>query len=139
MINFVSMLTVRQAFKNLLDLHVLFAAAQTVDADGAPLPIASISLSLDDEVQYRCAGYIQAEIERYTDTFEAVTEDDEEAGKESGAETGEEDQGDDAEGKKANIPKRKLSLVESMISLHLLVIRCTHLLWFQLISRRERA
>lgn len=35
--------------------------------DGSTSPLAAISLSLDDEMQYRCAGYIQAEIERYSD------------------------------------------------------------------------
>jgi cohesin complex subunit SA-1/2 len=51
----------------LLDLHVLFASTNAFDPDGNPLPIASLALTLDDEVQYRCAGYIQAEIERYAE------------------------------------------------------------------------
>lgn len=29
---------------------------------------------MDDETQYRCAGYIQAEIERYADTLDLDTE-----------------------------------------------------------------
>ncbi|KAF8892974.1 hypothetical protein BD779DRAFT_1609978 [Infundibulicybe gibba] len=60
----------RAAFKHLLDLHVLFSSAQTLDADGSLLPTASVALSLEDEIQCRCAGYIQAEIERYADTLE---------------------------------------------------------------------
>ena len=76
-----------QAFKHLLDLHVLFAAPDP--QEGAILPTATVSLSLDDEVQYRCAGYIQAEIERYVESlgFGATDDDDDddETGKESGA------------------------------------------------------
>jgi cohesin complex subunit SA-1/2 len=49
----------------LLNLHVLFCSTQPTAADGSPLPTASFALKLDDEVQYRCAGYVQAEIERY--------------------------------------------------------------------------
>lgn len=39
-----------------------------------------MSLSLDDEVQYRCAGYIQAEIERYAESLGSGAADDEEEG-----------------------------------------------------------
>lgn len=42
-------------------------------ADGAPFPIASLALSLDDEIQYRCAGFIQAEIERYAEGLGGTT------------------------------------------------------------------
>ncbi|TFK75680.1 hypothetical protein BDN72DRAFT_450080 [Pluteus cervinus] len=62
----------RAAFKHLLDIHVLFAPGQTQAADGTPAG-APITLTLDDETQYRCAGYIQAEIER--------SEEDEDGGK----------------------------------------------------------
>lgn len=51
----------------LMNLHVLFCPTETDAADGASLPIASLALHLDDEVQYRCAGFIQAEIERYSE------------------------------------------------------------------------
>ena len=50
-----------------MNLHVLFCPTETVGPDGASFPIASLALSLDDEVQYRCAGFIQAEIERYAE------------------------------------------------------------------------
>jgi cohesin complex subunit SA-1/2 len=56
-----------QAFKHLLDLHVLFAAPDP--QSDIVLPMASVSLTLDDEVQYRCVGYIQAEIERYAESL----------------------------------------------------------------------
>ena len=65
-----------QAFKNLLDLHVLFSSSQTVAADGSPLSTASVPLILDDEVQYRCAGFIQAEIERYAEALDDGGDDD---------------------------------------------------------------
>ena len=58
----------------MLDLHVLFSPVNAVDADGGLLPTAIVPLTLDDEVQYRCAGFMQAEIERYA---ELVTEDEE--------------------------------------------------------------
>jgi len=66
-----------QSFKHLLDLHVLFSSANAFSPDGSPLPTASLALTLDDELQYRCAGYIQAEIERHAEFLE----DEEEADK----------------------------------------------------------
>ena len=63
---------------------MLFAGTQTADEDDASLPIASVSLSLDDEIQYRCAGYIQAEIERYAEYIGSGREDDESGQEESG-------------------------------------------------------
>jgi cohesin complex subunit SA-1/2 len=53
-----------------MNLHVLFCPTETVGPDGASFPIAALSLSLDDEVQYRCAGFIQAEIERYAEELD---------------------------------------------------------------------
>ncbi len=61
-----------------MDLHVLFSAAQTVAADGSQLSTATVALTMEDEAQYRCAGYVQAEIERYA---EIVQEGDEEENK----------------------------------------------------------
>ncbi|EPQ51870.1 hypothetical protein GLOTRDRAFT_140817 [Gloeophyllum trabeum ATCC 11539] len=57
----------RAAFQNLMNLHILFCPVQTVAPDGTALPTASLSLSLDDEAQYRCTGFVQAEIERYSE------------------------------------------------------------------------
>lgn len=53
-----------------MNLHILFCPAQSATTDGSQLPTASLPLSLDDETQYRCAGFIQAEIERYADELE---------------------------------------------------------------------
>ncbi|KAI8989117.1 hypothetical protein BD414DRAFT_486064 [Trametes punicea] len=57
----------RAAFQNLLTLHILFCPSETILPDGTRLPTAALPLSLDDEVQYRCAGFVQAEIERYAE------------------------------------------------------------------------
>ncbi|RDB16123.1 hypothetical protein Hypma_003370 [Hypsizygus marmoreus] len=85
-----------QACKYFLGLHVLFPAGQTVDAAyGAPLPIASVALSLD-EVQYRCAGYIQAEIERYGDILDDRTDEADAEAKDSNEYSSNEEREDDA-------------------------------------------
>ncbi|KAF8717150.1 hypothetical protein AX14_012211 [Amanita brunnescens Koide BX004] len=77
----------RSAFKNMLDLYVLFSPINAVDQEGAPLPTALVPLTLDDEIQYRCAGYMQAEIERYAELV-SETEDKKQPGeKESGSES----------------------------------------------------
>ncbi|PIL29081.1 hypothetical protein GSI_09129 [Ganoderma sinense ZZ0214-1] len=57
----------RAAFQGLLTLHILFCATETTAPDGSRLPTAALPLSLDDEVQYRCAGFVQTEIERYSE------------------------------------------------------------------------
>ncbi|TFK31727.1 hypothetical protein BDQ12DRAFT_93119 [Crucibulum laeve] len=103
----------RAAFKHLLDLHVLFAAAQTVSADGKLLPTATLSLTMDDEIQYRCAGYVQAEIERYADSLDEEVEeedDEEEAAKDSDEDDSDEEQPEQAKNtkkarKRRNSPK----------------------------------
>jgi cohesin complex subunit SA-1/2 len=96
-----------------LDLHVLFAAPDP--QEGTTLPTATVSLSLDDEVQYRCAGYIQAEIERYAESlgFGATDDkdDDDEGERESGAEESS-DGGQGDETKKAKLGKGKKALKE---------------------------
>ncbi|KAH9934133.1 uncharacterized protein B0H18DRAFT_1207681 [Fomitopsis serialis] len=63
----------RAAFQNLMNLHILFCPTQSIAPDGSRLPTASLPLSLDDETQYRCAGYIQAAIERYADELEEAS------------------------------------------------------------------
>lgn len=58
---------------NLMNLHILFAPPQE-DADRAQLPpTARMPLTLDEEVQYRCAEFIQAEIERYAEDTEELS------------------------------------------------------------------
>ena len=60
----------RQAFQNLMTLHILFASTAEEDAEGNPLPLSPLALSMGDELQYRCAGFVQAEIERYAEELE---------------------------------------------------------------------
>ncbi|PFH50849.1 hypothetical protein AMATHDRAFT_3582 [Amanita thiersii Skay4041] len=55
----------RSAFKSLLDIHVLFTPILGEDEES--FPTNQLPLTLDDETQYRCAGYMQAEIERYAE------------------------------------------------------------------------
>lgn len=53
---------------NLMNLHVLFAPEVTDPAGPSPSPVSAMrALTLDDEVQYRCAGFVQAEIERFAE------------------------------------------------------------------------
>lgn len=70
-----------------MNLHVLFCPTETVGPDGSSFPTASLALHLDDEVQYRCAGFIQAEIERYV----------EELGEPTLAENGNDEESSDSE------------------------------------------
>ncbi|KAH6910734.1 cohesin subunit [Coprinopsis sp. MPI-PUGE-AT-0042] len=62
----------RAAFKHMLNIHVLFMPDQPPQPDGSPSPLSDVGVILDDEIQYRCAGYIQAEIERYAEYLEEV-------------------------------------------------------------------
>jgi len=78
------------------------------------LPTASLALALDDEVQYRCAGYIQAEIERYADALEdetvaEETRQDEDGDSEDNDDNDEEvNDEDDKRAKARSVKKKKL-------------------------------
>jgi hypothetical protein len=54
-----------QAFQNLLNLHILFCPPRDSEAEDPPRTL--LSLTLDEEVQLRCAALVQAEIERFTE------------------------------------------------------------------------
>jgi cohesin complex subunit SA-1/2 len=122
-----------------LDLHVLFAAPDP--HQGVALPTASVSLALDDEVQYRCAGYIQAEIERYAESLGSGPPDDEEEDGEKdsdGEETSDGEQGDEA--KKAKRAKGRKAPKEGWLGFHLIhkwVENLIIVVDFQLIPLRE--
>lgn len=62
-----------QALIVLLDVHNLAQALTSphVDPDGK---LADLRLACSDELQARCAGYIEAEIERYSDELAALKE-----------------------------------------------------------------
>ncbi|OCH94580.1 hypothetical protein OBBRIDRAFT_747233 [Obba rivulosa] len=57
----------RSAFQNLMNLHILFCPSQSIASDGSLLPTSALPLTMDDEVQYRCAGFVESEIERYAE------------------------------------------------------------------------
>ncbi|KAI6015155.1 hypothetical protein F5J12DRAFT_519559 [Pisolithus orientalis] len=60
----------RAAFQNLMNLYILFCPTLAAAEDGQRLPTEVLALQLDDEVQYRCAGFIQATIEQYAELLE---------------------------------------------------------------------
>ncbi|KAJ7164977.1 hypothetical protein C8R46DRAFT_1097762 [Mycena filopes] len=104
----------RTAFMSLVNVHILFGPAN------------QMAVVLDDEVQFRCAGYVQAEIERYAETLvepdegekdEDEEDEDEEKENDSGDEGS--DAGDDGKKKKAKgkgkaAPKRKKRTVKEV-------------------------
>ena len=98
----------------MLDLHVLFASTDAFDPDGNPLQIASLALTLDDEVQYRCAGYIQAEIERYAE-FLGNDDKNEDKSDKSDAEVGSNEE-DGAGAAKSPKAKPKKSVKDRMLA-----------------------
>ncbi|KAF8513560.1 hypothetical protein BU17DRAFT_95252 [Hysterangium stoloniferum] len=53
----------RAAFHSLINLHILFC-------HGEDTPPSALPLSMDDETQYRCAGFVQAEVEQFVDELE---------------------------------------------------------------------
>lgn len=55
----------RTAFRLLLDLHITAKARYSISED----PNDGLSLSV--QTQYRCAGFAQAEIERYAELFDS--------------------------------------------------------------------
>ncbi|KAI0089427.1 hypothetical protein BDY19DRAFT_1070111 [Irpex rosettiformis] len=84
----------RAAFQNLMNLHILFCPAQSIAPDGSELPTAKLALTLDDETQYRCAGFVQAEIERYAEELaerksDSVESDEQDSEREQSEEEGE--------------------------------------------------
>ncbi len=54
-----------QAFQNLLNLHILFCPPRDSESEDPPRTL--LSLTLDEEVQLRCAALVQAEIERFAE------------------------------------------------------------------------
>ena len=63
---------------------------------------------MSDELQYRCAGFVQAEIERYAEEREGERPDGEDGNEESGSEsdgeaTGGKDKGKKGRAKKADV------------------------------------
>ncbi|KAI9513450.1 hypothetical protein F5148DRAFT_1273088 [Russula earlei] len=55
----------RAAFQNLLNLHILFCPPQEPEAEDSSRTL--LSLTLDEEVQLRCAAFVQSEIESFAE------------------------------------------------------------------------
>ncbi|KAI6118900.1 hypothetical protein EDD16DRAFT_1519689 [Pisolithus croceorrhizus] len=58
------------AFEILMNLYILFCPTQPVTEDGQWLPMEILDLQLNDDVQYHCTGFIQAEIKQYGELLE---------------------------------------------------------------------
>jgi cohesin complex subunit SA-1/2 len=58
-----------QAFQNLLNLHILFCPPPDSEAEDSLGNL--LSLTLDEEVQIRCAAFVQSEIERFAEEVAA--------------------------------------------------------------------
>lgn len=95
----------RAAFQSLLNLHILFCPPQDSGAEDSPRT--SLSLALDEEVQLRCAAFVQAEIECFTEEV-AVPNDIADGGDRSGGEGVSGD--DDATPKKGSGRKGRKSI-----------------------------
>lgn len=92
-----------QAFQNLMNLHILFCPP----TEGTTLPTSVLAISLDDQAQYRCAGFVQAEIERYADELEDLAPDAEEEGSQDGGSDAEDSENDAGPSKRKKSKKAK--------------------------------
>ncbi|KAI0657496.1 hypothetical protein C8Q70DRAFT_919344 [Cubamyces menziesii] len=110
----------RAAFQNLLTLHILFCPSETTMPDGTRLPTAALPLSLDDEVQYRCAGFVQAEIERYAEEIAEPSEEDPERSDEGSGDDDEQSEPEEpTKGKKGRLGKGKAAAKSKSPTPHL--------------------
>lgn len=57
----------QQAFHHLLNFHILFSSPEESGPYHILLTRSDLKLSLTDEAQYRLAGFVQSEIERYAE------------------------------------------------------------------------
>lgn len=53
-----------------MNIHILFYPSRATSPSGDPLPTEPLSLRLEEEVQQRCAGFIQSSIEQYAELLE---------------------------------------------------------------------
>lgn len=94
----------RSAFQCLLNLYILFQPIRSAE-EGAtskqPIP-----MELSDELQLRCAGFIQAEVERYVDLLDEERGGDAEEADGSGSEDGSSSELSDEDGAKAKKSKK---------------------------------
>lgn len=76
-----------------MHLHILFCPTESTAPDGGQLPTAQLALSLSEEEQHRCAGFVHTEIERYGEELEEYSPrgDDGSEDDESGADQSDDD------------------------------------------------
>lgn len=108
-----------------------------VSIDGSPLPTASVSLTLNDEVQYRCAGYIQAEIERYAESLDEEAEGGEEDGDSDKNDSSDAEGEDKPTGKKAKAGNRLMQPAKD--GQRCLIVVGRHRLYLSLVDLNFRA
>ncbi|KDQ07525.1 hypothetical protein BOTBODRAFT_119941 [Botryobasidium botryosum FD-172 SS1] len=60
----------RAAFHSLLSIHILFGKPPTLASGNLRSPLLSLPLEMAEDVQLRCAAFVQAEIERYAEELE---------------------------------------------------------------------
>lgn len=70
----------------MLNLYILFQPTRS--AEESPVAKQPIPIELSDELQFRCAGFIQAEIERYVDLLDEERGEDGEDGSDDGSSSG---------------------------------------------------
>ncbi|KZO94707.1 hypothetical protein CALVIDRAFT_198341 [Calocera viscosa TUFC12733] len=92
----------RSSFHTLLTLYILFSPSQM---PGKKTPGDLLPLSLDDQLQYRCAGFMQAEIEKYADEVAEGRNDDEEQAQDEEGSDVDMDGGEEKPKEKAGRPK----------------------------------
>lgn len=84
----------QQAFIKLMDLYGLFGGSGFPIDEGDSTTLGRLRMIIEEERQYRCAGFVQAEIDRYADEMK---DGDEESGEaEEGVISDEDDDGSDA-------------------------------------------
>lgn len=84
-----------------MHIHILFCSAQSIGPDGKTFPTAALALSLDEDVQQRCAGFVQTEIERYAEELESESpRDDDSDSDKSGSDSEQENSAKTKKGKK---------------------------------------
>lgn len=53
-----------------MNLHILFYPSQATSPHGEALPTEPLSLQLEEDVQQRCASFVQSTIEQYAELLE---------------------------------------------------------------------
>lgn len=114
-----------------MNIHILFCPSQATSPRGDALPTEPLSLQLDEDVQQRCAGFIQSCIEQYAELLEdggraqdeePSSEQDESSEEEEPAPTAK-----DGKGKSKSIPKtraKSLSVKPGVSCFYDMYVRC---------------